>query len=142
MAAAAATGDQIAAVLGRHAILRRVAVEVGADGSGNHALAFLVALHRAAELDDDADRLMANRQAFFHRILALEDVDVGTANGGGGDLDQRVIGADIGNRLVGDLDTTGFNENLLLSSWLPWTCLLDQGWENVHVQGSLPAYPG
>ncbi|MNV71533.1 hypothetical protein D3C71_1645570 [compost metagenome] len=110
MAATAAAGGQIAAVLRGRPILRRIAVEIRADGAGNHALAFGVAPDRAAQLDDHAHGLVAYRQALGDRILALENMHVGAADRGRGDLDQRIVGSDIGNRLVHHLDASGFDK--------------------------------
>ena len=106
-----AARHQVAAVLRGRAVLRGVGVEVGADGAGNDALAFRVALHGAAELFNHADRLVANRQPLGYRVLALEDVHVGAANRRRGDADQRVVGANIGYRLVGQLDAARLDKN-------------------------------
>jgi hypothetical protein len=48
---------------------------------------------------DDADRLMADRQTSHHRVLAFENLDIGAADRGRRDLDQRVERADIRGRL-------------------------------------------
>src|SRR5690606_25996884 len=110
MAAATSGGNQVAAVLGRHAVLGGVGAEVRADRAGDDALPFLIARDRAAELFDDAHGLVADREALGDRIFALEDVDVGTADRGGGDADQRVVGPDIRNGLFDQFDTAGFDE--------------------------------
>ena len=111
MATAAAAGYQVAPVLRRGAVLRSVAVEVGADSARNDTLAFLVARHGAAQFDDHAHRFVSDRQAFLDWVLALEDVDVGAANRRRGDFDQRIVGAHIWNRLVGDFNASGCNKD-------------------------------
>ena len=111
MAAAAARCHQVTAVLRRCAILRGIGVEVGADRPGNHPLALAVALHRAAQLLDHADRLVAHRQALGHRVLALQNVHIGAADRGGGDAQQRVVGADSGDGLVGQFNAAGFDKD-------------------------------
>src|SRR5690606_33153351 len=50
------------------------------------------------------------RQARRDRILALEDVDVGAADGGRGDANERVVGTDIGDGFIGQLDAAGLDE--------------------------------
>src|SRR5690606_14908967 len=110
MAAAAPGRDQIAAVLRGHAILRRVRAEVRADRASDDALALGIAGDRAAEFLDDPHRLVADRQARRDRILALEDVDVGAADGGGSDANERVVGTDIGDGFIGQLDAAGLDE--------------------------------
>ncbi len=97
LVAVAAAG---AAILGGNAVLAGVGGEAGTDGAGDHALAFLVALHVAAELLDDAHRFVSDGQACRHRVLTLEDMHVGAADGGRGDAQQRVVGADLGDGLV------------------------------------------
>src|SRR5690606_1423109 len=72
-----------AAVLRGQAVLAGIGGEAGADGAGDDPLAFLVALYVAPELLDDADRFMTDRQAAGHRVLTLEDVYIGAADGGG-----------------------------------------------------------
>jgi hypothetical protein len=84
---------------------------LGQIAPGNHALAFCVALHGAAQLFDHAHRFVAHGQALGHRVFALEDVHVGAADGGGRDADQRIVGAHVGDGLVDQLDAAGFDEN-------------------------------
>src|SRR5690606_30455396 len=85
VAAAAPARDEIGAVLARVAVLAGVGREARADGARDHALAFLVAEHRAAQLLDHADGLVADGEPLGDRVLALEDMDVGAADRGGGD---------------------------------------------------------
>src|SRR5690606_5872365 len=99
-----------AAVLRGQAVLAGIGGEAGADGAGDDPLAFLVALYVAPELLDDADRFMTDRQAAGHRVLTLEDVYIGAADGGGGDPQQRIIRPDLGNRLVLQFDASGLDE--------------------------------
>jgi hypothetical protein len=50
-------------------------------------LAFLQLLHRAADFDDDAHRLVAEDVSRFHRgLVAIEEVEIGAANGGRSNL--------------------------------------------------------
>src|SRR5690606_4067963 len=106
MAAATAIGGQIAPILRSDAILGGIGVEIGTDCSSNNALAFLIALHRATQLLDHTHRLVTDSQASGDRVLTFENVDVGTANSGGGNTHQCVIGAYIGDGLIGQLDTS------------------------------------
>src|SRR5690606_17329239 len=94
VATALAGRDQVAAVLRGGAVLCGVGVEVRADRAGDHALAFAVALYRAAEFFDHTDRLMADGEAGHDRIFAFQDVYVGAADRGRGDADQGVVGTD------------------------------------------------
>ncbi len=80
------------------------------DRAGDHPLAFGKALDRRAELFDDADRFMTDGQAAGHRIFAFENMDIGAADGGGGDPDQRVERAYIGNRFLTEYDLAGLDE--------------------------------
>ena len=57
-----------------------VALAARGDGSDEDALTDLVAGHTGAQLLDDADGLVAERQAWADRVLALDDVDVGPAD--------------------------------------------------------------
>ena len=111
VAAAHALGDEVAAVLRRRAVLRGVGVEVGADRPGNHALAFCVAHHGAAQLFDHTHGFVAHGQALGHRVFALEDVHVRAADGGGRDADQGIVGAHRGDGLADQLNAARFNED-------------------------------
>mgnify|MGYP007089530687 CR=1 FL=1 len=91
-AAAAAAGHQVAAVLRGRAVLCGIGVEVGADRTGDDALAFVIASHRAAEFFNDAHGFVSDRQPLGDRILAFEDMHVRAANGGGGHANQRIGG--------------------------------------------------
>lgn len=101
----------VAAVLGAAAVLAGIGGEARADGAGNYPLALPVALDVGAELLDHPHRLMAHDQPLLHRVLALEDMHVGATDGGGGDPDQGVVGADVGDRAVVDLDAAGLDED-------------------------------
>jgi hypothetical protein len=46
---------------------------------GDHPLALGAALHGGPQLLDHADRLVADRQAPLHRVLAFQNVHVGAA---------------------------------------------------------------
>jgi hypothetical protein len=69
-----------------------------------------------------------NRQPLGYRILALENVNVGSADGRGGDSDQGVLRADIGDRFVFENDAPFLNENggfhLLAHSFLTLLLLI------------------
>ena len=92
------------------AALAQVARQAGAtlaagrDGPDQHSIADLVASDTRAELLDDADRLVADDEARADRVLALDDVDVGAADGRGGDTDHRLAGARVGPRDLLDAD--------------------------------------
>jgi hypothetical protein len=79
--------------------------------AGDHALAFFEAGYARTQLLDDADRLVPNRQRLGYRIFALENVNVGAADGRGGDSDQCILRADIGDRFVIEDDPPLLNEN-------------------------------
>src|SRR5690606_21805416 len=96
-----------ATVLRRIAVLAGVRGEAGADGTSDDPLTFLVALHVAAQLLDDTHRLVTHCQALGHRVLTLEDVHVGAADGGGGDAYQRIVGANWRNGFFHQFDTPG-----------------------------------
>ena len=74
-------------------------------------MTFLVADNRTPQFFDDANGFVTNREALGDGVFTLEDVDVGAADGGGGDADQCIVGADIGQRLVGEFDAAGFDEH-------------------------------
>ena len=110
MTAAQPSGAQIAPVLAGVAILRRIAVEVGADRPRNHPLAFGIATHRTAELLDHAHRLMPHGQPLLNGIFPFENMHVRTANRGGGDPDQSIVGTHIGNGFFNDFNAPFFNK--------------------------------
>jgi len=60
---------------------------------------------------DDADRLVADSQAFLDRIFSLQDVHVRAADRCGRDPDKRVQRTDIGDRLFIQNDSTGLDED-------------------------------
>ncbi len=105
VAAAQALGNEVTAVLRRRAVLRGVRIEVGADGTSDDPLAFGVALHGAAELFDHAHRLVAMvDDPWVTGYSPLRMCTSVPANSGGGDVDQRIIGAHIWDWAVHDLD--------------------------------------
>ena len=74
-----------------HAVQAVEALAARRDGADDDALADRVVLVEAApELLDDADRLVAEDQPGLHRVLALDDVHVGAADGRGRDADDRL----------------------------------------------------
>ena len=85
--------------------------EAGADGAGDHPLAFPVALHVAAQLFDDAHRFVTDGQAGSDRVFTLENVDVGAADGGRGDAQQRIVGTNLGDGLVLQFDAARLDEH-------------------------------
>jgi hypothetical protein len=74
-------------------------------------LALGVALHGTAQFFDHAHGLMPHRQALGHGVFALENVHVRAADSGGGDAHQRIVGAHIGDGLVGQLDAAFVDKN-------------------------------
>src|SRR3546814_11275955 len=92
-------------VLGMFAAKRGVAVAGWRDRTGDHPLSLAITSDGGAELFDDADRLMADGQPSAHRVLALEDMDVGAADGRCGDAHKRIQGTNLGHRLVVEHDS-------------------------------------
>ena len=80
------------------------------DGAGDDALSLAIARHRRAQLLDDSYRIMADRQAFSDRVLALQDVNVGSANRRRGDSQQGVERTDFGNGLLVQNDAARLDE--------------------------------
>ena len=72
------------------------ALAAGRDRADEDALADLVAGDADAELLDDADRLVADDQPGADRVLALDDVDVGAADGRRRDADHGLAGRGVG----------------------------------------------
>src|SRR5690606_15027235 len=90
---------------------RRIAVTARGDRTGDDTLALDIAGDGRTELFDDPDRFMADREPLHDRILALENVDVGPADGGGCDPHQGVGWPHVGHRLVFQNDAARFDEN-------------------------------
>ena len=103
--------DQIAAILRRKTILRRITVEIGTDRTSDDPLSFLVALNSAAQFLDHANRFVPHGQTGNDRIFALQDMYVGPADGGGRDPDQRIIRSDIRDFLVRQFDSARGDKN-------------------------------
>ncbi|MCY1529273.1 hypothetical protein D9M68_644070 [compost metagenome] len=110
MAAAKPHRREVAAVLRCDAVLGGIRVEVGADRPGDDPLPLLVVCYRAAKFFDDANGLMADSQPGRHRIFAFEDMDIGAADRRRGDAYQGIVGTNVRNRLVDDVDTAGFDK--------------------------------
>ena len=89
----------------------RMALPTGGDGAGNDALPDLVTGDGAAQLFDDADGFVTNDQARSHRILTLENMDIGTADRRGGNAEQGVCRPDVRNGALLEFDLTGFDEH-------------------------------
>jgi hypothetical protein len=70
------------------------------DRACNDPLPLDIAGDRRAELFDDANGLMSDREALGDRVLALQNMDVGTADRGGGDPHQRIGRAHVRNQLL------------------------------------------
>ena len=86
---------------------------LGRDGlevSHIDGLADTVAGHTHAEFLDDADGFMADGETGFDGIFPFQDMDIGTADGGRRDSDQRLAGADFGNGFFIQNDLAGFDE--------------------------------
>ena len=64
----------------------------------------LIPGHAGAELLDHADRLVTDDEPFLDRILALQDVDVGSADRRQRDLDERLPDARNRARNLAQLD--------------------------------------
>ena len=99
------------AVLRMEAAQRGMAVSAGADGARDHALALDVALDGGSQLFDHADRLVPDRQPACDGIFALQDMDIGAADGGRRDPDQGIQRPDIRNWLFIEHDPSGLDEN-------------------------------
>jgi hypothetical protein len=63
------------------------------DCPDQHAVAHGVARDARAELFDDADRLVADHQSRADGVLAAQDVEVGSADRGQRDANDRVADA-------------------------------------------------
>jgi hypothetical protein len=81
------------------------------NGASDDPPAFGEALHGGTELFDRANGFVADGEAFCHRVLALQDVDVGTADRCGGDPDQRIQRAHLRDRLAFHYDPAGLDED-------------------------------
>jgi hypothetical protein len=113
-----------------------VAVAARRDGAGNDALAFAVALNCRAELLDHAHRLVADGQALPDRIFALENMDVGTADGRSRNADQRIQRTDVGDWLFFKHDASKLDEDR--SSHLGHVCFSFAAWS--ESQRYFPPY--
>src|SRR5689334_1592835 len=89
----------------------RVAVAARRYRAGNHALAFFVADHRGSQLLDDADWLVADRQPFGHGAFAPKDMNVGSADRGGGYPQEGIERSDVGDRFGFEDDPPRFDEH-------------------------------
>jgi hypothetical protein len=98
------------AILGKETAERSVALAARRDDAGDDALAFNVAVDRRAELFDDADRLVADRQAVGDWVFALENVNVRPADRSRRTAEERVSLADGRDRLVRKDDPAGLDE--------------------------------
>ena len=103
--AEAPAADHLPVVLVARALRLGVglAEEAGAarrDRADQHPVADLVARDGVAELVDDADRLVADDPPRLDRVLLAPDVDVGAADRRQRDLDDRVVGAAAGHRML------------------------------------------
>jgi hypothetical protein len=101
----------VGAALRHEAVEAGVALAAGRDRADDHALADPVAAHGGAELLDHPDRLVTHDSAALDRVLALKDMDVGTADGGRGDADQGVAWPDLRYRLLVEHDPARLDEH-------------------------------
>ncbi|MNM58081.1 hypothetical protein D3C81_693030 [compost metagenome] len=83
----------------------------GSDRTGDDPLTFSEALNLAAELFNDADRLVTDGQAFGDRVLAAQDVHVGAADCRGGYAHQRVGRPHFGDGFFIQNNAVLFNED-------------------------------
>jgi hypothetical protein len=83
----------------------------GRDSTGDDPLSLPIAAHGGTKLLDDADRLVPDREASGHRILAFEDMDVSAADCGGGDADQGIERPNIRDRLLIKDDASGLDKD-------------------------------
>jgi hypothetical protein len=90
---------------------RRVAVAGRSDRAGDDSLAFRVAGDGGAESLDHTDGLVSDDQALSHRILALADVHVRSADRRRRDPDERIERTDVRDRLLVENDPAGFDEH-------------------------------
>jgi hypothetical protein len=86
-------------------------VSAGGDRAGDDALAFLVALHLRAQLLDDPHRLVTDDQSLADGILAAKDVNIGAADRGRRDAQQRIQGSDVGHRSRFQDDASRFGKD-------------------------------
>lgn len=77
---------------------------------GYDALSFRVSGNGRPELFDHADRFVPYSEALLDRILTLEDVHIGPADGGGRDSDECIRRANIRYRLLTENDSTRLDE--------------------------------
>ena len=116
-------------------------MSAGRDGARDHALAFDVALDGGAQLFDHADRLVPDRQPACDGIFALQDMDIGAADGGRRDPDQSIQRPHIRNRLFIEHDPSGLDENGGFHSWhdfprlryMPVIGQLGEMYQPVHI---------
>ena len=108
--------DRFPAVCAVTTALRGMVVQTGialsarGDRADDDALADTVAGHAHAEFLDDADGFMTDDETGFDGIFPFQDMDIGTADGGRRDSDQRLAGADFGNGFFIQNDLAGFDE--------------------------------
>src|SRR6185295_790546 len=81
------------------------------DRSDDDAVTNGVAFDTGAQRFDASDRLVADHKTTLDGVLALQDVHVGSADRGQGDLDQRLAGRGLGPRNLADLDLSLANED-------------------------------
>src|SRR5690606_23900139 len=76
-----------------HLLLAVFALAAGRDARDQHPVALLEVADAFAHFLDDADAFMAQNAPGLHRgYVALEDVQVGAADGGAGDAHDRIGG--------------------------------------------------
>ena len=99
-----------------HAFPAVVALPAGRDTGDDHPIAWMNGRDRRAHLRHDADALVPENPARRHtRQVALQDVQVGTADGGGGDPDDgvgRVLDRRAGRLFPGALARTVIDQRL------------------------------
>lgn len=96
-----------AAALGSVAGQARLALAAGRDCPQQHTLPHLVTRHPWTKLMNHPYGFMADRQAGLDRVFALDDVDIGAANGGEANLDNGLTVTGLGNRLLLQAEHSG-----------------------------------
>lgn len=100
--------------------------DLGLDGdllADGQRLAVAAACDSGADPDDLAGDLMTLGDGIFgERVLAVVDVDIGTADADLLDFDQHLIGGDLRDGDFAELDLSGCCHDLLQHTIAPFPC--------------------